>query len=390
MAESNHDDEADRAAFIDAAAEKANVQPSKRSSGGFADEDDLLDLDEGFIEPPPKKAKTSSSKPAPAASEASALATTPAAQVSTASSLSKGKEIPSTAAITASPPPGKPDFRMVISSLEAFASQFISLKADKVRLQKEVESTSSKLDNAVRMVAEACQNADSLKEELERLRNKLKDEEALKLAAEAQRNEKDNLLRQSILALLKAVDIPADALDKLPDNSPIDALSLTLESSKLIQALLQKNKGVMSRMHSMIFPKADKNKTLEQLTDAFVVDTKETIEVVPVPSFTEGPSDGCSENDRLQRMKSRIAQMEKYMRGIHAMAAIIKKKDELATDTERYAFTELQKATECLNYLMAIANADGNVGHLFAKTQIPAAIVMDRLEDSSKPIVRVR
>ena len=52
------------------------------------------------------------------------------------------------------------------------------------------------------MVAEACQNADSLKEELERLRNKLKDEEALKLAAEAQRNEKDNLLRQSILALL--------------------------------------------------------------------------------------------------------------------------------------------------------------------------------------------
>ncbi len=59
--------------------------------------------DQGFIEPPPKKAKTSSSKPAPAASEASAPATTPAAQVSTASSLSKGKEIPSTAATTASP-----------------------------------------------------------------------------------------------------------------------------------------------------------------------------------------------------------------------------------------------------------------------------------------------
>jgi hypothetical protein len=64
--------------------------------------------DEGFIEPPPQKAKTSSSKPAPAASEASAPATTSAAQVSTASSLSKGKEIPLTAAITASPPPEKP------------------------------------------------------------------------------------------------------------------------------------------------------------------------------------------------------------------------------------------------------------------------------------------
>ena len=43
-AESNHDDDADHVAFVDAAAEKANVQPSKRSSGGFADEDDLFDL----------------------------------------------------------------------------------------------------------------------------------------------------------------------------------------------------------------------------------------------------------------------------------------------------------------------------------------------------------
>jgi hypothetical protein len=44
---------------------------------------------------------------------------------------------------------------------------------------------------------------------------------------------------------------------------------MTPEFSKLIQALLQKNKGVMSKMHSMIFPKADQNKTLEQLTDVF-------------------------------------------------------------------------------------------------------------------------
>jgi hypothetical protein len=43
-AESIHDDDADRAAFVDAAAEKADVLPSKRSSGGFVDEDDLFDL----------------------------------------------------------------------------------------------------------------------------------------------------------------------------------------------------------------------------------------------------------------------------------------------------------------------------------------------------------
>jgi ribosomal protein L29 len=52
------------------------------------------------------------------------------------------------------------------------------------------------------MVAEARQNADSLKGELEQLKKKLKDEEASKATAEAQRNEKVNLLRQSILALL--------------------------------------------------------------------------------------------------------------------------------------------------------------------------------------------
>jgi hypothetical protein len=43
-AESIHEDDVDRAAFVDAAVEKANVQSSKRSSGGFADEDDLFDL----------------------------------------------------------------------------------------------------------------------------------------------------------------------------------------------------------------------------------------------------------------------------------------------------------------------------------------------------------
>jgi hypothetical protein len=41
---SMHDDNADRAAFVDAAAEEAEALPSKRSSGGFADEDDLWDL----------------------------------------------------------------------------------------------------------------------------------------------------------------------------------------------------------------------------------------------------------------------------------------------------------------------------------------------------------
>nr|XP_051190472.1 uncharacterized protein LOC127303811 [Lolium perenne] len=90
------------------AVEEAEALPSKRPSGGFADEDDLLDLDEGFFEPPPKRAKLCTVLPNPVASEASAPAAAPIVQISTASSLSRGKDIPSTATATA-PSPGKPD-----------------------------------------------------------------------------------------------------------------------------------------------------------------------------------------------------------------------------------------------------------------------------------------
>ena len=80
--------------------------------------------------------------------------------------------------------------------MDAFASQFTSLEADKVRLQKEVKSSS------VKIAAAARQEVDSLKEELGKLKEKLKEEEASRLVAEARSAEKDELLRQSSLALL--------------------------------------------------------------------------------------------------------------------------------------------------------------------------------------------
>jgi hypothetical protein len=65
----------------------------------------LFRSDEDFIEPPSKKAKSGAVLPNPAASEASAPAAAPTAQMSTASSLSKGKDVPSAAA---APSSGKP------------------------------------------------------------------------------------------------------------------------------------------------------------------------------------------------------------------------------------------------------------------------------------------
>ncbi|KAK1608508.1 hypothetical protein QYE76_032181 [Lolium multiflorum] len=278
------DDDADHDAFVDAAAEETRASPVKRSTGGFADEDDLFDMDEGFVEPPSKKAKTDAAPPNVAASEASAPKAAPVAQVSTASSLSKGKDVPST--VAAMTPPS--DLRGVISSLEAFASQFTSIEADKVRLQKEVKSSSSKLDGAIKMAAAARQEVDSLKEELGKLKEKLKEEEASRLATEAWTAEKDDLLRQSSLALLEAADIPADALDKIPNNSPANSVSMTLATHQLTRELLDKGKGAMTRMHLMIFPKLSQNRTLGQLIDAFAVNTKEVIEVFKRTSRTYG------------------------------------------------------------------------------------------------------
>jgi hypothetical protein len=59
--------------------------------------------DEGFIEPPSKKAKASPSRPTPAASEASVLPAAMAVQPLTASSLSKGKEFPLAAVVSLLP-----------------------------------------------------------------------------------------------------------------------------------------------------------------------------------------------------------------------------------------------------------------------------------------------
>ncbi|KAK1651930.1 hypothetical protein QYE76_069735 [Lolium multiflorum] len=236
------------------------------------------------------------------------------------------------------------DLRGVISSLEAFASQFTSLEADKIRLQEEAKSSSSKLEGAIKKAAVARQEVDSLKEELNKLKERLKEEEA-------RAAEKDELLRQSALALLEAADIPATALDKIPSNSPANGVSTVLTAHQLTRGLLDKGKGALARMHSMIFPKATQEKTLGQLIDAFGVDTKEVIEVFPVPSFVDDSSGVLPESDRIQRMKDRIAQMEKDLRSTYALAAIINKKSETAADVERYALTELHKATESLNFI---------------------------------------
>ncbi len=68
-----------------------------------------------------------------------------------------------------------------------------------------------------------------------------------------------------------------------------------------------------------------------------------------MPASVEDSSGALSEDDRIQRLRDRITQLEKDLRSTYALAAIIKKKGEIAADVERYALTELHKATESLN-----------------------------------------
>ncbi|KAK1649624.1 hypothetical protein QYE76_067429 [Lolium multiflorum] len=298
------------------------------------------------------------------------------------------------------------DLRGVISSLEAFASQFTSLEADKIRLQEEAKSSSSKLEGAIKKAAIARQEVDSLKEELNKLKERLKEEEA-------RTAEKDELLRQSALALLEAADIPATALDKIPSNSPANGVSTVLAAHQLTRGLLDKGKGALARMHSMIFPKATQEKTLGQLIDAFAVDTKEVIEVFPVPSFVDDSSGVVPENDRIQRMKDRITQMEKDLRSTYAWPRLSTRRARLQPTwsvpptllalmsefgnarkirdlvrAQVFAGAKFTLALVLARYpsagLLSIANVTGDLEALYPKVLLPANIIVDRLEKDSK------
>jgi hypothetical protein len=74
--------------------------------------------------------------------------------------------------------------------------------------------------------------------------------------------------------------------------------------------------------------------------------------VTPVVLFAEScsSSTAVTECGLVQQMRSKISRMEKDLLGIHAMAAVITKKGELAIEAEQYALNELQKATQSLKF----------------------------------------
>ena len=74
--------------------------------------------------------------------------------------------------------------------------------------------------------------------------------------------------------------MPVNRTKRLRVDSMSDALSFAMDSSDQVQELLKKAKGALSRLFSLMFPKLDQEKTLEELVNAFFIDTNNTIEVL--------------------------------------------------------------------------------------------------------------
>ncbi|KAK1662604.1 hypothetical protein QYE76_050763 [Lolium multiflorum] len=188
----------------------------RRSSGFFAEEDDLISL-------PRVVAKVKASSLAPLAS--------------------------------ASVPPSSNNhpIHAAVDFVVDFADQFVRLEVENAQLCKAAKSSADQVQEANRLAAEARNENSSLKEELKQLKKKkMKEEQESRLKAFIEAGKKEGALRKSIESLLNTADMPVDRTNKLRVDSMSDALSFAAESNQ--------------------------NKTLGELVNTFFIDSSSAIE----------------------------------------------------------------------------------------------------------------
>ncbi|KAK1682772.1 hypothetical protein QYE76_043620 [Lolium multiflorum] len=167
-----------------------------------------------------------------------------------------------------------------VDVVDDFAEQFTRLEADNAQLRKTVKSSADQVLEASRLASDAKKENALLKEEVSRLKQQMKDEYDARRAAAVAIDKKEGVLRESIKGLLEAANLTVTRRDQLREDSIADALSLAAESNVQVLGLLQKTKGALSRLYSMIFPKAKQDKTLGEMADTFLVDSSEPVEVL--------------------------------------------------------------------------------------------------------------
>ncbi|KAK1610952.1 hypothetical protein QYE76_034625 [Lolium multiflorum] len=167
-----------------------------------------------------------------------------------------------------------------VDAVVDFAEQFTRLEAENTQLRKTVKSSADQVLEANRLATDAKNENALLKEELKKLKRQMKDEQDAKRAAAIATDKKEGVLRESVKELLEAANITVTRRHQLREDSTADALSLAAESNVQVLGLLQKTKGALSRLFSMIFPKMKQDKTLSEMADAFLVDPSEPVEVL--------------------------------------------------------------------------------------------------------------
>ncbi|KAK1692577.1 hypothetical protein QYE76_009274 [Lolium multiflorum] len=243
---SGQDDDADETA--------SPLLVAKSSTGFFAIEDDLdLSDDDDDEVPLAKRAKLFSGK-TKSAKESNHSPTAP------------------------TPPSRTTVVRIPVSKVIPSAGAPIS-PAARDHLRKAIKVSADQVLEANKLTADARNENILLKDELKKLKKKMKDEQDARREAAIAADEKEGALRESITNLLNAADVPINRARKLREDSMYDALSLATNSNIQVLGILQKTKGALSKLFSMIFPKMKQNKTLGEMADTFFIDSSEAIEL---------------------------------------------------------------------------------------------------------------
>ncbi|KAK1629188.1 hypothetical protein QYE76_003503 [Lolium multiflorum] len=329
--------------------EAASPPPVKKSSTSFFAGEDDLDLSDDDDVPLAKRAKLVSER------AASAKESNPSPAKSTPPSRTGVEKIPISKVIPPddAPTPSTGRDHPIYATVDAvadFAEQFTRLEAKNSQLRKAVKSSVDQVLEANRLATDAKNENALLKEEVKRLKRQMKDEQDARRAAAAAVDEKEGVLRESVKDLLEAANITVSRRHQLREDSTADALSLAAESNVQVLGLLQKTKGALSRLYSMIFPKMKQDKTLDEMADAFLVDPSEPVEIPSSSSRAElfpNPSSN-DESGLVRRLRDQVSCLNKDITSLRAMAALVKKKGEIATAVEQYALDGLHVATESL------------------------------------------
>ncbi|KAK1677549.1 hypothetical protein QYE76_038397 [Lolium multiflorum] len=255
--------------------EAASPPPAKKSSTSFFVDEDDLDLsdddDDDDDVPLAKRAKLASER------AASAKESNPSPAKSTPPSRTGVEKVPVSRVIPPDDAPTPPAGRdhpiyAIVDAVADFAKQFTRLEAENSQLRKAVKSSADQVVEANMLATDAKSENTLLKEEVKRLKRQMKDDQDARRAAAAAIDEKEGVLRESVKNLLEAANITVSRRHQLREDSTADALSLAAESRSLDS---EKSKGALSKLYSMIFPKMNLDKTLDEMAEAFLVDPSE-------------------------------------------------------------------------------------------------------------------